>query len=218
MTNQNEYFYYIHRTPESDYMSFFNKGLVDYDPTFAIESTMEKLDETVLLNGELQETMKKALRDGDEFVFLIKIPKCYFPDHEHRDGTWDVPIPLFYESKETDQYGRTGIYPVLIPCLIQGCYNKEKGFITNPNFSPVFDPSGLKFAYEQLQPMRNSTNGYKKYEQYNKRNKGNIIDLYNFDKANATWEPFVEYYAKKFNVTEPAVLFDEEEPQSNKHI
>ena len=66
--------------------------------------------------------------------------------------------------------------------------------------------------------MRNSTNGYKKYEQYNKRNKGNIIDLYNFDKTNATWEPFVEYYAKKFNVTEPAVLFDEEEPQSNKHI
>ena len=71
MINANEYFYYIHRTPESDYMKFFNKGLVDYDPSFTIESTMEKVNENVLLNGGLQETMKTSLRDGDEYVFLI---------------------------------------------------------------------------------------------------------------------------------------------------
>ena len=207
--NTSDYFYYIHRTAESDYTKFFEKGLIDFDKTFVIESTMEKLDENVLPNGGLQEIMKTSFRDGDEYVFLIKIPKCYFPNHEHRNGTWDVPIPIFYERKEIDKYGREGIFPTLIPNLIQGCYNKEKGFITNPNFCPVFDPSGLKFAYEQLQPMKNSTNGYQKYEQYNKRNKGNIIDLYNFDKTNDTWKPFVEYYAGKFGV-EPVTLFDDE--------
>ena len=210
MANTNEYFYYIHRTPESDYMKFFNKGLIDFDTSFKIGSTMEKVDENVLLNGGLQETMKTALRDGDKYVFLIKIPKCYFPEHEHRDGTWDVPIPLFYEKTVIDKFGRTGTWPVLIPCLIQGCYNKEKGFVTNPNFCPVFDPSGLKFAYEQLQPLRNSVSGYRNYDQYNKRNTNGTFELlYAYDKQNRTWDPFVKYYSEKFDV-EPEVLFGED--------
>ena len=57
--------------------------------------------------------------------------------------------------------------------------------------------------------MRNSMNGYQKYEQYNKRNEGNIIDLFNFDKVNNTWKPFVEYYSSKFNV-EPVIPFDDD--------
>lgn len=38
----------------------------------------------------------------------------------------DVSIPIFYEQKETDKYGREGVYPILIPNLIQGCYNKKR--------------------------------------------------------------------------------------------
>lgn len=205
--NTKDYFYYIHRTPFSDYTDFFNSGLIDYDKEFKIESTMEKISEDDIVNGRLEEKMKN-FRDLDENIFLIKIPKCYFPDHQHRDGSWDVPIPIFFERTETDKYGRVGKYPVLIPNLIQGCYNKKEGFITNPNFCPVFEPDGLKFAYEQLQPMRNEN--YFRYNDYKKRNNARLRDLYEFDKANGTWKPFVEYYASKFNV-EPAVLFDEEE-------
>ena len=73
----------------------------------------------------------KNLRETDENVFLIKIPKSYFPDRQHRNGNWDVPIPIFYEQQGTDEYGREGVYPILIPNLIQGCYNKKKGFITS---------------------------------------------------------------------------------------
>ena len=170
---------------------------------------MEKVDENDLINAKLEERMK-AFRDLDENIFLIKIPKSYFPDREHRDGTWDVPIPVFYERKEKDKYGREGIFPTLIPNLIQGCYNKEKGFIKNPNFCPVFDPSGLKFAYEQLQPMRNQ--GYFRYEDYKKRNNGNMRELFNYDKTNDIWKPFIEYYASKFNV-EPVILFDDDKEE-----
>lgn len=204
--SKNEFNYYIHKSPVADYNSFFQKGLIDMDTSFKIGSTMERISDDDIANGLLQETMK-VLRETDENVFLIKIPKSYFPDRRHRDGSWDVPIPLFYEQKMKDEYGREGIYPILIPNLIQGCYNRQKGFITNENYSPVFDPSGLKFAYEQLQPMKNA--GYPKYYEYMKRNAGNMKELFYFDRDNDTWRPFVEYYSVKFGCEE-VVLFDDD--------
>ena len=141
--NKNEFNYYIHKIPVAGYNSFFQKGLIDMDTTFKIESTMERLSDEDIANGLLQDKMK-VLRETDENVFLIKIPKSYFHDRQHRNGNWNVPIPIFYEQKGTDEYGRQGVYPMLIPNLIQGCYNKEKEFITNENYSPVFDPSGFK--------------------------------------------------------------------------
>lgn len=208
--NTNDYYYYIHGTTESDYTKFFSKGLIDKDKEFKIESTMLRISDEDIVNGRLQELMTNSKdKYGDlwDTVFLIKIPKCYFPNHQHRDGTWDVPIPIFYERKETDEYGKTDIYPTLVPNLIQGCYSKDKGFITNPNFCPVFDPSGLKFGYEQLQPMRYQ--GYFRYEDYKKRNNADTRELFDYDKSNDTWKPFVEYYASKFGV-EPVTLFDDE--------
>ena len=52
--NTNDYFYYLHKTPEADYTKFFEIGLIDYDKTFRIESTMEKVDENTLLHGGLE--------------------------------------------------------------------------------------------------------------------------------------------------------------------
>ena len=43
----------------------------------------------------------------------------------------NLPILTFYEQKEIDKYGRERIYPILISNLIQECYNKKNGFITN---------------------------------------------------------------------------------------
>ena len=58
--NTNDYFYYLHKTPEADYTKFFEIGLIDYDKTFRIESTMEKVDENTLLHGGLEEVMKNV--------------------------------------------------------------------------------------------------------------------------------------------------------------
>ena len=227
--NTNDYYYYIHGTNEKDYTKFFRFGLIDYDKdAFRLESTMLRISDEDIANGRLQEIMTKSKDKYGELwdnVFLIKIPKCYFPDHEHRDGTWDVPIPLFYEALVKDKNGVKDTYPILIPNLIQGCYSQEKGFITNDNYCPVFDPSGLKFAYEQIQPMKNSNGGYQKYEQYNKRNNvGDLRTLYEYDKQNKTWDAFVKYYSEKFGI-EAGVLFGEDyfdedvkEETSNKHL
>lgn len=73
------------------------------DTSFKIGSTMERISDDDIANGLLQETMK-VLRETDENVFLIKISKSYFPDRQHRDGSWDVPIPLFYEQKMKDEH------------------------------------------------------------------------------------------------------------------
>ena len=130
--NSKDYYYYIHGTNESDYTKFFRFGLIDYDRFFKIESTMLRISDEDIANGKLQEIMTKS---GDKYgelwdnVFLIKIPKCYFPDHQHRDGTWDVPIPLFYESLVPDKNGNKDVFPILIPnlinCDINFCLYKE---------------------------------------------------------------------------------------------
>lgn len=195
--SKSEFRYYIHRTGKEDYNSFFKVGVIDFDLSYKIESTMERISDEDIANGYL-ETKMKSLRETDENVILIKIPKCYFPDHCHSDGTWDRPIPLFYEAEGTDKFGRKGIYPILIPNLIQGCYNRHKGFIINEDYCPVFDPSGLKFSYEQLEPMHRES--YYKYNDYLARNKCSMSQLYMNDKSNKTWEPFIEYYSDKFGV------------------
>lgn len=204
-----EFNYYIHKTAEADYNKYFKQGLIDYDLSYRIESTMERISDEDIKNGLLEEKMK-SLREHDETILLIKIPKDYFPVVVHRDGNMDVPIPLFYERETTDTMGRKGMYPILIPNLIQGCYSRKDGFVQNDIYCPVFDPSGLKFAYEQLAPIKN--NRYDLWEQYNKRNSmGTLKTLYAHDKSMGTWDLFVQHYAIKYNV-EPTLLFDEEQP------
>lgn len=197
---KSEFNYYIHKTAFADYNSFFKNGVIDFDTSFKIESTMQRISDDDIANGYL-ETYMKNLRETDENVILIKIPKCYFPDHCHRDGNWDVPIPLFYEAEGKDPIGREGVYPILIPNLIQGCYNRHKGFINNEGYCPVFDPSGLKFSEEQLEPMHREN--YYKYNDYLKRNKCSMSELYIHDKSNKTWDSFIKYYSAKFGITNP---------------
>lgn len=201
MNNKDDFYYFIHRTGESDYQQFFENGLYVYDKTNNITSTAEKLDSELINNGMLGNFMKNALRETDENVILLKIPKLYFPQVLHRTGKMDVPIPFLYEKElpnPSDQY-QIDIYPVIIPCLIQGVYSKKYGFVTNENYNPVFDPSGLKFSNEQLEPVRNMK--YDDYIRYNKRNNDYSCDyLYQFDKETGTWNDFTRYYSSKFNL------------------
>lgn len=206
--------YYIHLSGEANYESFFKNGVYDFDKSYTIESTMTKIPDETISSGKLEEVMKNALRESDSIVVLIKIPKSYFPRVVHRDGSMDVPIPFLYEKRMCNPNGVDGIYPVVIPNLIQGCYSKTNGFITNPIYCPVFDPSGLKFAKEQLSAIKNER--YDKYLDYNKRNTHfNIKELYQFDQTNGTWNNFILYYSKEFNV-EPTILFDKEQSQTIK--
>lgn len=209
-----EFNYYIHLSGEADYNKFFKGGLINFDKSYTMGSTMTKIPDEIISSGKLGNYMQEALRETDSLAILIKIPKSYFPTVIHRDGSMDIPIPILYEKRMCNPNGVEGIYPVVIPNLIQGCYSKTNGFITNPVYCPVFDPSGLKFAKEQLAVIKDQQ--YDKYLNYNKRNvQFNIMELYQFDKTAGTWDSFVEYYSTKFNV-EPTILFDEDQLQTIK--
>lgn len=69
-------------------------------------------------------------------VFLIKIPKEYLSCMPHRDGSVDIPMPLWKNTGDGNS--------VFCPHLIQGVYNKNiNQGITNlsiwtfPCFVPV---------------------------------------------------------------------------------
>lgn len=205
MINKDDFYYFIHRTEESDYQQFFENGLYVFDKTNNITSTAEKIDPELINAGGLGDYMKNSISDDSANnyinVILVKIPSMYFPKSTiHRNGKMDVPIPFLYEKELADpshQY-HMGIFPVIIPCLIQGVYSKEDGFVTNENYNPVFDPSGLKFSKEQLEPIHNLK--FDDYIKYNKRNNLSCDYLYQFDKQTGTWDGFTKYYSSKFNL------------------
>lgn len=216
-----KYNYYIHRTVSEDIDSFFNYGLIDYDPSFKIESTMELLTDEVAENKEeLANKMKSSIIGDDTYntVFLIKIPKDYFPYKYKGFKSLHIPMPIFKEKEDCNQKSLIhDTYPVLIPNLIQGCYNKKRGFISNPNYNPVYDPSGLKFGYEQLQELHNSF-----LYDYNKciqRNKTPVHELYKDDIEHDRWNEYVELFSKKLGIDEPAdssIIFTREERRNMK--
>lgn len=204
MVNKDDFYYFIHRTEESDYQQFFENGLYVFDKTNNITSTAEKIDPELINAGGLGDYMKKSI-SGDSAnnyrnAILVKIPSMYFPRIVHRNGKMDVPIPFLYERELSDpSYNyKKDMYRVIIPCLIQGVYSKEDGFVTNENYSPVFDPSGLKFSKEQLTPIHNQQ--YEDYIKYSKRNDLPFDYLYQFDKQTGTWDDFTKYYSSKFNL------------------
>lgn len=80
-------------------------------------------------------------------MVVVKIPKRYFRKITHRDGKMDPAVPMFREYSEQG-YDWDSLFT---PKLIQGVYCRDinKSF-TNPNFNPVFDPSGCQYSDEQL--------------------------------------------------------------------
>lgn len=116
----------------------------------------------------------------------------------HRDYTIDCPVPLFQATGEKDDYGRDIYY--FTPHLIQGVYNKITDmFITNPNFSPVFDPSGLVYSTEQINNFW-SINQVQWVKYAKSRNKLSYQELYHMDKNQETFKEYVESYSKYFGV------------------
>lgn len=200
MIEKKDYYYFVHRTSAENYQSFFQNGIILYDPSYTIQSTLEKVEESVIQSGNLDSFIKNCVA-GDSYnkVFLVKIPKAYFDGIRTKTGRIYQPIPFLDERECMGlEVLAKRFYPVIIPCLIQGCYSREKGYITNPNFSPVFNPDGLKFSKEQIYNLQ-CCNMLAKSEECLLRNEKYRCDfLREFDKRNGTWNPFVKYFSELF--------------------
>lgn len=127
---------------------------------------------------------------------VVKIPKRYFRDIIHRDGKMDPAVPMFREYIQEGWDWNS----LFTPKLIQGIYCRDitKSF-TNPNFNPVYDPSGCQFSDEQIR-------NFETYNSYDWRNYGlarrnyKFDQLYMSDKQNKSWEQIINHYSQLYGV------------------
>lgn len=186
-----DFYYYLHKTKvDSSNMieDIFNNGLTSWYGT-SIHSTLAPIDEKDLEQFGLDSMMKKYLGNDEEYnsVFLFKIPKKYMTDRIHRDGKIDPPVP-FIKQNDDDTV-------VLISSIIQGVYCRDinKSY-TNPNFSPVFNPTGLKYSDEQLQNLWGlNLNNWIQFAK--SRENASYDELSVIDSKANNWERVIQYYS-----------------------
>lgn len=215
--NKNDYYYYLHKTnilSAEKIESFFNEGLKsDYD--YNMHSTLQPIDEKLLETKGLHQTIINYLGDSNDYnsVVVIKVPKRYMSRILHRDGNIDPTIPLYRSFDGYDSEFSTAF----TPNLIQGVYCRDidKAF-TNPNFNPVFDPSGLQFADEQIMNL-NFFNLYNLTNSLKERRKIPFQKLYIYDKNSNRWDKIVDYYSKLYGVL-PKKMIVYKMPETDKNL
>ena len=215
--NSNDYYYYLHKTlissPET-IESLFNEGLKSRYH-YSINSTLARVNEEDLKNNGLSNEIMGYLGLGDQYnaVVIVKIPKRYFRDVIHRDGKMDPAVPLFREYSEEGWDWNS----LFTPKLIQGVYCRDinKSF-TNPNFSPVFDPSGCQYSDEQLDCFW-SSNSSDWVNFANARRNSSFEQLYTRDKTSKTWDSLISHYSQLYDVI-PIQMIRYEMPDGDKQL
>ena len=215
--NSNDYYYYLHKTlissPET-IESLFNEGLKSRYH-YSINSTLARVNEEDLKNNGLENEIMGYLGLGDQYnaVVIVKIPKRYFRDVIHRDGKMDPAVPLFREYSEEGWDWNS----LFTPKLIQGVYCRDinKSF-TNPNFSPVFDPSGCQYSDEQLDCFW-SSNSSDWVNFANARRNSSFEQLYTRDKTSKTWDSLISHYSQLYDVI-PIQMIRYEMPDGDKQL
>ena len=215
--NSNDYYYYLHKTlissPET-IESLFNEGLKSRYH-YNINSTLARVNEEDLKNNGLSNEIMGYLGLGDQYnaVVIVKIPKRYFRDVIHRDGKMDPAVPLFREYLEEGWDWNS----LFTPKLIQGVYCRDinKSF-TNPNFSPVFDPSGCQYSDEQLYHFW-SFNSADWVNFAKTRRNSSFEQLYTSDKTSKTWDSLISHYSQLYNV-KPSQIIRYEMPDGDKQL
>lgn len=178
---------------EEDLADILNNGLISYYGT-SIQFTMRQLTEDELKKYDLGTLMKNYYPSKYNTVFLIKIPKEYMPDNINSLQS-NQPIPVFKQEGSRDNYGRKIIR--FTPHLIQGFYSQEKNtFITNPNFSPIFDPSGLVYSNEQVNNFEALGASSYQEEAYH-RTKMSYQQLKLYDQKTGIFQQAMKKYSEK---------------------
>lgn len=203
-----EYAYYLHGTANESpevIEDVFNNGLIlEGDTALRLHSTLAPISEEAMKTRNLGDIMHEYSQLEDfNSVFLIKIPKEYLSCKPHRDGSVDIPMPLW---KNIDA-GKS----VLTPHLIQGVYNRhiDRG-ISNPNFSPLYNPNGMAYSIEQFYSF-SSYNRTDLMAEYKQRQFTSFSQQYANDNASGTFNQVIRYYQSKFGQLSQPQLFDSSE-------
>lgn len=207
-SNKVEYVYYLHGTanqsPEA-LEDIFNNGLVlERDTALRLHSTLAPISEEDIQTRGLENILQSYSQLEDfNSVFLIKIPKEYLSCKPHRDGSFDVPMPLWKNIGDGNS--------VLTPHLIQGVYNKNiNQGITNPNYCPLYNPNGMAYSWEQFNVFA-SYDRTDLMNEYKQRQLTSFSQQYASDNARGTFDQVVRYYQSKFGQLPQPQLFDSSE-------
>lgn len=194
---KNDFNYYLHKTKIIDsnmIEDIFNNGLTSWYGT-SIHSTIYPISNTEIEQYGLDNVMKNYLGNEDEYdsVFLFKIPKRYMTDTIHRGGKIDPPVPFLKQNDDATIS--------IISSVIQGVYCRDlnKSF-TNPNFSPVFDPTGLKYSDEQIQNLW-SLNLIDWIKFAKGRQNSSYKELCAIDQKYHNWDKVIQFYNSIYGET-----------------
>ena len=215
-----DYLYYFHKSPVTDYKdieNIFNEGLKSWHG-YSMGSMLWPVSEDVMNSVTLEEAVKSYCGD-DNTCFIIKIPKKYIATYYHRDGTVDCPIPIF---KQTDEkiYNDSKTVTILTPHLIRGVYDGQNNtFISNPNYTPIYNPNGLQYADEQIDYFY-SANALKWVQYAQDRRKFSYDQLKKIDDQRKTYDAHMQAYANVYPHKTPYLfngnLYNEQNTRSSR--
>ena len=178
--------------------------ILEGDTSLSLHSTLAPISDEDIKKQGLESIMQSYSQLEDfNSVFLIKIPKEYLSCMPHRDGSVDIPMPLWKNTGNGSS--------VFCPHLIQGVYNKNiNQGITNTNFCPIYNPNGMAYSWEQF----NVFAGYDRTDlmsEYKQRQLTSFVQQYASDNARGTFNQVVRYYQSKFGQLAQPQLFDSSE-------
>lgn len=193
--DNSEFDYFLHGTSVDDpnlIDDIFNNGLLNFRENDML-STMwpVKINE-----GELGSKVKEYSGTKGNAVFVIKIPKYYLKPSVVNGQLRQIPLPIW--KTVLDKYGKR--ISQLSPELVYGVYLSEnESFLQNPNYSPIHNPSGLKFDNQQIEYFLNN-------ELYNwhsfavDRKEKTFEELQQMDTLNKHWDDAVQQYSQHFGI------------------
>jgi len=196
--DKQKYLYFLHGTKDESLETLediFNNGLKSYRGN-SLNSTMTPLSKELQEVG-LTDLIKNYTSQHDfKSTYVIKIPIQYMAQVVHRDGRVDTPLPFWKDSGNRDVHGRKTA--VFTPHLIQGVYNENIGFVTNTNYSPIFNPNGLQYSDEQIAHF--GAQGWAEWSDYAMtRNKASFDTLLKHDENRGTFDKAIEEYKQIYD-------------------
>ena len=158
--NDKRFEYHIYADYSNDVVDVFTNGLRELD----YNSTTSYLG---CADGDVSSFVEEAVvKYHYPNYYVVRVPKDYL-----HFGEKTMPaIPILLNGEVT-------------PNLIAGAYvyGREKDFVVNDNYTPLYDPSGMTYSRIQIDSMKKSNNAFY----------GDWID-FALNRENKTYEELLE--------------------------
>lgn len=196
--NNNEFSYFFHSTVvtnQSFIDEIFTNGLLNYRGNDML-STMWPVK---VNDGELGTKLKEYAGMKGNAVFVIKIPKYYLTPRIVNGQMQQIPLPIW---KPLSLQGEHGDISQLSPELVYGVYLMEnEAFFNNPNYSPVYNPTGLQFDNAQIDYLLNN-GAISMYNFGINRKDKTFEELTQMDNIAHNWDNALAQYRQHFGLQE----------------